>query len=81
LPLPEWLSIRHPDDAISDAHWIKEHGLRGGVLLPNFGPDITWLKPYFHRDYDRLWAALQDLDIPLTCTAALSPRVLMTRSA
>ena len=23
------------DDAIADAHWIKEHGLRGGVLLPN----------------------------------------------
>ncbi len=27
------------DDAIEDARWIKEHGLRGGVLLPNFAPD------------------------------------------
>ena len=23
------------DDAIEDVHWIKEHGLRGGILLPN----------------------------------------------
>ena len=22
------------DDAIADVHWIKENGLRGGVLLP-----------------------------------------------
>ena len=22
------------DDAIDDVHWIKEHGLRGGILLP-----------------------------------------------
>jgi predicted TIM-barrel fold metal-dependent hydrolase len=53
------------DDAIADARWIKEHGLRGGVLLPNFGPDITWLKPYFDPSYDPLWAALQELDLPI----------------
>ena len=28
------------DDAIADATWIKEHGLRGGVLLPNVAPDV-----------------------------------------
>ena len=53
------------DDAITDARWIKEHGLRGGVLLPNFAPDVTWLKPYFDRSYDPLWAAFEDLDIPV----------------
>ena len=26
------------DDAIDDVKWIKEHGLRGGVLLPNIPP-------------------------------------------
>jgi predicted TIM-barrel fold metal-dependent hydrolase len=51
------------DDAIEDVKWIKEHGLRGGVLLPNFAPDVTWLPPYFDRSYDRLWAALQDFDL------------------
>lgn len=53
------------DDAIADATWIKENGLRGGVLLPTVAPDVKWVKPLYHPDYDRLWAALQDLDVPV----------------
>lgn len=53
------------DDAITDITWIKEHGLRGGVLLPTVAPDVDWVKPLYHPDYDRLWAALQDLDVPV----------------
>jgi predicted TIM-barrel fold metal-dependent hydrolase len=53
------------DDAIEDATWIKQHGLRGGVLLPTVAPDVKWVKPLYHPDYDRLWAALQDLDVPV----------------
>ncbi len=53
------------DDAIADITWIKEHGLRGGVLLPTVAPDVDWVKPLYHPDYDRLWAALQDLDVPV----------------
>ena len=51
------------DDAIEDLHFIKEHGLRGGILLPNVAPDIDWVQPIYHPDYDRLWAVIQDLDI------------------
>jgi predicted TIM-barrel fold metal-dependent hydrolase len=57
--------INDIDDAIEDATWIKEHGLRGGILLPTVAPDVTWVKPLYHPDYDRLWAALQDLDVPV----------------
>ncbi len=53
------------DDAIADATWIKENGLRGGVLLPTVAPDVKWVKPLYDPAYDRLWAALQDLDIPV----------------
>jgi predicted TIM-barrel fold metal-dependent hydrolase len=53
------------DDAIADATWIKEQGLRGGVLLPTVAPDVTWVKPPYDPQYDPLWAALQDLDIPV----------------
>jgi predicted TIM-barrel fold metal-dependent hydrolase len=53
------------DDAIADATWIKEHGLRGGLLLPNIAPDVKWVKPLYDPSYDRLWAALQDLEIPV----------------
>jgi predicted TIM-barrel fold metal-dependent hydrolase len=53
------------DDAIADARWIKEHGLRGGILLPNVAPDVKWVAPLYDPAYDRLWAVCQDLDIPL----------------
>jgi predicted TIM-barrel fold metal-dependent hydrolase len=51
------------DEAIRDAHWIAEHGLRGGVLLPLPADDQRWVKPLYAPEYDRLWAVLQDLDL------------------
>jgi predicted TIM-barrel fold metal-dependent hydrolase len=53
------------DDAIEDARWIKEHGLRGGVLLPNIPPDAKWVRPLYDPEYDALWEVLQDLEIPV----------------
>ena len=53
------------DDAIADAIWIKEHGLRGGVLIPNVAPDVKWVKPLYDPCYDRLWRVLEDLEIPV----------------
>jgi predicted TIM-barrel fold metal-dependent hydrolase len=59
--------VNDVDDAIEDVRWIKEHNLRGGVLLPAVPPDATWLKPYNHPDYDRLWAVCEDLGVPVNC--------------
>src|SRR6476469_1751003 len=53
------------DDAIDDVKWIKEHGLRGGVLLPNVPPSATWMKPIYDPAYDRLWEVCQDLEVPI----------------
>jgi hypothetical protein len=53
------------DDAIADSRWIKDHGLRGGVLLPNAGPDVTWSRPLYDPELDRLWAVLEDLELPV----------------
>jgi predicted TIM-barrel fold metal-dependent hydrolase len=53
------------DDAIADVRWIKEHGLRGGVLLPNNPPDTEWVKQLNHPDYDRLWAVCEELEVPI----------------
>jgi predicted TIM-barrel fold metal-dependent hydrolase len=53
------------DDAIADARWIKEHGLRGGILLPNIPPDVKWVRPLYDPAYDRLWEVIQDLDVPI----------------
>jgi len=54
------------EDAMEDVRWIKEHGLRGGVLLPNIPPDCTWLKPYYDPGYDPLWKLCEDLEVPIT---------------
>ncbi|MDZ7678524.1 MAG: amidohydrolase family protein [Acidimicrobiales bacterium] len=53
------------DDAITDAAYIKDNGLRGGVLLPNIPPDATWMTPLYDPEYDRLWTFLEDNEIPV----------------
>ena len=53
------------DDAIEDVHWIKEHGLRGGILLPAVPPDVKWVKPLYDPEYDRLWEVIEELEIPV----------------
>jgi predicted TIM-barrel fold metal-dependent hydrolase len=55
------------DDAIEDVRWIKEHGLRGGILLPTVPPDVDWIKPLNHPDYDALWAVCEELEVPINC--------------
>jgi len=51
------------DDTLEDLQFIKEQGLRGGVLLPAVPPDAVWLKQLNDPYYDRLWAACQDLEL------------------
>jgi predicted TIM-barrel fold metal-dependent hydrolase len=51
------------DDAIDDAKWCHEHGLRGGILLPNVPPDVHWVKHLYDPYYDPLWEVCQDLGI------------------
>jgi len=53
------------DDAIDDVKWIKENGLRGGILLPNVAPDVKWVKPLYDPYYDPLWKVCEDLDVPV----------------
>jgi predicted TIM-barrel fold metal-dependent hydrolase len=57
--------VNDVDDAIEDVRWIKEHGLRGGILLPNLAPDVKWVKPLYDPVYDRLWEVCQDLEVPV----------------
>jgi predicted TIM-barrel fold metal-dependent hydrolase len=56
--------INDLDDGIEDLTWIKEHGLRGGVLLPSVPPDVThFIPPLYSSHYDKLWAVCQDLEV------------------
>jgi predicted TIM-barrel fold metal-dependent hydrolase len=51
------------DDAVADVHAIAEHGLRGGMLLPNIPPDCTWVSPLIDPKYDLIWKACEDLGV------------------
>jgi predicted TIM-barrel fold metal-dependent hydrolase len=53
------------DDAIADVHWIKEHGLRGGVLISAIPPDVDYVKPLYDPEYDRLWKVCEELGVPV----------------
>ncbi|MDW3220211.1 MAG: amidohydrolase family protein [Acidimicrobiales bacterium] len=53
------------DEAVADVQWCREHGIVG-VLLPGVSPDTPWIEPLSSDAYDPLWAACQDLDMPVT---------------
>ncbi len=57
------IHLNDVDDAIEDVKWIAEHGLRGGVLLPQPPDDMKHILPLYAPEYDRLWAAIQDHDL------------------
>ncbi|MDZ7675116.1 MAG: amidohydrolase family protein [Acidimicrobiales bacterium] len=54
------------DDALQEIQWCRDHGLRGGILLPNIPPDAHWIKPLYDPVYDPVWALCQDLEVPVT---------------
>ena len=53
------------DDAIEDAIWGQEHGLRG-ILLPGVSPDTQWIEPLYHPKYDPLWRVCEERGIPVS---------------
>jgi predicted TIM-barrel fold metal-dependent hydrolase len=53
------------DEAIKDVHWIKEHGLRGGVLISSIPPDVKYIPPLYDPVYDPLWRTCEELEVPV----------------
>lgn len=59
------------DDAIADAAWCKENGLRGGILVGSPPVTCDWLKPLYDPWYDPLWEACQELGVVLNSHSGL----------
>jgi predicted TIM-barrel fold metal-dependent hydrolase len=56
--------VHNLDDALADAKWIAESGLRGGFLLPNIPPDATWVEHKLYDPYwEPLWSYCEDADL------------------
>jgi predicted TIM-barrel fold metal-dependent hydrolase len=55
--------VNDVDEAIKDARWIAEHGLRGGVLLPAVPVDRKDLEPLHSPYYEPLWQVCEELDL------------------
>ena len=53
------------DEAIKDLHFIKEHNLRAGVLIPALAPDVDYVKPLYDPVYDPIWQTCEELQIPV----------------
>jgi len=58
-------SLVHFDDveqAVSDIHWAKEHGL-GGIMMPGLYPGGTF---FFDPALDPIWAAIAETGLPIS---------------
>ena len=51
------------DEAIADVRWIKEHDLRGGILIPRCRPTTKHIDPLYSEKYDPLWAVCEELGV------------------
>lgn len=52
------------DETVRDVHWIADHGLRGGVLLPGAPPGAT-IEPLHSPIYDPVWRACEERGVVL----------------
>ena len=46
-------------EAVRDVHWIADHGLRGGVLIPGLPPGVP-VPPLHAPDHDPVWRACEE---------------------
>jgi predicted TIM-barrel fold metal-dependent hydrolase len=52
------------NDAVEDVHWIADHGLTGGVLIPGLPPG-SGIDPLHAPTYDPVWRACEERGVVL----------------
>ena len=52
------------EESVEEIRWAREHGLRGGVLLPGAPPDSA-VEPLYSPKYEPIFAVCEELGMPL----------------
>ncbi len=60
------MPLHDVEAAVEELGWAKRVGLRGGLLLPGMVPELPG---YNDARYDPVWAACQDLEMPVNTHA------------
>lgn len=64
------ITVDDIDTTVKEVEWLREHGVFGGILLPGG----TGGNPYYnHPRYESLWAACEDLDMPVHTHSGWTP--------
>ncbi|MCU1487361.1 MAG: amidohydrolase 2 [Actinomycetia bacterium] len=58
------IMLHDVDAAVEEVRWAKEHGLRGGVLLPGTPPGGDY-EPHWSPIYEPLWQVCEELEMPV----------------
>ncbi|MCU1380176.1 MAG: amidohydrolase 2, partial [Acidimicrobiales bacterium] len=58
------IMLHDVDAAVEEVRWAKEHGLRGGVLLPGTPPGGDY-EPLWSPAYEPLWQVCEELEMPV----------------
>ena len=56
------LTVHDLDATVAEITWARENGMKG-VIIPTVPGD--GLPPYYDQCYDQMWAACQDLEMPV----------------
>ena len=61
------MSFADVDATVKEIHWAKQNGLVGIVL-----PAFTESRPLFHKDFEPVWTALEETNLPACTHTAIS---------
>jgi predicted TIM-barrel fold metal-dependent hydrolase len=68
------ITVDNVDVAVQEVHWLREHGVFGGILLPGGAIGIGTLPPAYHDPrYEPLWASCADLEMPVHTHSGWTP--------
>ncbi len=64
------LTVDDIDTTVKEVHWLRDHGVFGGILLPG---GTGGNPPYHHPRYESLWAACAELEMPIHTHSGWTP--------